>query len=414
MTPFQFIGLMKAIHGRLPPDPAAIQRLGLLAVKIGQHYALRVDFLDEAVCRQLAQLYRQTVPAPPEGVERLIDRNTPPGWRDHFAEFAPRPFASASIGQVHHARLKSGEEVVVKLVRGDFRAGFLRDIRSLRRFLRLCLLFYPKLRKVFNPINVLQSIEDYTLQELDLRDEIAGQARLRALADDARGRYDLAPLRFHRLYPELSGESVLVAERVAGRTLDERLAAGDLPYQELLRLFNIHGFFMFVPGVYHGDIHPGNILLAADGAITFVDTGAISTATPRIQRGLFAFFDALTLYDYPRCADCLNAMAVRGIDGRRLAAFRTDLPALYRGFRGKTVSEVSLTRQMMNTIKLGVHAGMVFDNDMFPVIKSLMYMDGMVLRCNPRADLIADLRPFIDRLRPLHESVAGAHSQPPA
>ncbi len=407
MTPFQFIGLMKAIHGHCPPDPAAIQRMGLLAVKIGQHYALRVDFLDEAVCRQLAQLYRQTVPAPPEGVERLIDRNTPPGWRDHFAEFAPRPFASASIGQVHHARLKTGEDVVVKLVRGDFRAGFLRDIRSLRRFLRLCLLFYPKLRKVFNPINVLQSIEDYTLQELDLRDEIAGQVRLRTLADDYQGRYDLAPLRFHRLYPELSGENVLVAERVAGRTLDERLAAGDLPYQELLRLFNIHGFFMFVPGIYHGDIHPGNILLSADGAITFVDTGAISAATPRIQRGLFAFFDALTVYDYHRCADCLNAMAVRGIDGRRLDAFRTDLLSLYRDFRGKTVSEISLTRQMMNTIKLGVHAGMVFDNDMFPVIKSLMYMDGMVLRCHPRADLIADLRPFIDRLRPLHDEVVG-------
>ncbi|MRR08537.1 AarF/ABC1/UbiB kinase family protein [bacterium] len=381
---------MRQIYGPGLPDLESIQKMGLLAVKIGQTFALRADFLDEAKCRHLAQLYRQTLPLPPEDIDRLLAA-APAGWRGSCAEIERAPLASASVGQVHRATLQDGRAVVVKLVKGDFARRFSRDVRSLRRLVGLAILLYPKLRKVADPAGILDHIEEYTLAELDLRNEVAHGDVLRQVRDEYRDRYDLSALAFPAVHRDLSGERYLVTEYIPGRTLDELLDDGSLPYEELLKLFSIHGFFIFGPGVFHGDIHPGNIILNG-GKLYFVDTGALSRIGDRIRTGLFRFFEALCQYDFPACAERINAMAERGLDGAPYRRFRERFLALYRDFPDTTVAQVSLTRKMMDTIKLAVHSGMVFERGMYPVIKSMMYLDGMVLRCKPDAVLMRDMR----------------------
>jgi ubiquinone biosynthesis protein len=396
-----FLDLMRTIYGRKLPDIERIQRKGLLAIKIAQHYALRIDFLDERVCRHLAQLYRHNLTLPAERIDALLTRSVSSTWRERVPEIDRTPLASASVGQVHRARLSDGEAVVVKIIKRDFKSAFVKDIVSLRRLLKTAIWIYPKLRKVFDPMGILDHIEEYTMNELDLRNEIAGQRILRSIRDENAGHYDLDRLRFHRLYEDLSGENVLVSEFVHGETFDELLERGALPYERLLQLFDLHGFYIFGPGVFHGDIHPGNIVLEPDGRICLVDTSAISAIGTRIKNGLFRFFVALSAYDFDACARHLNEMAWKAIDGAAYERFRGRFFDLYRDFAGKSVSEVSLTKKMMDTIKLGVHSGMEFERGMFAIIKSLMYLDGMVLRCKPSAILMEDMRPFIVRLAAL-------------
>ncbi|MBM4310789.1 MAG: AarF/ABC1/UbiB kinase family protein [Deltaproteobacteria bacterium] len=399
-----FVRLMRSIFGSELPDLQKIQDQGLLAVKIAQVFALRIDFLNREKCQHLARLYRHTVEIPAEDMRRLLAQYTDESFAARFESINDAALASASVGQVHRARLKGGAEVIVKLIKKECKKQFVRDVRSIKRLFQLAIMFYPKLQKVADPVGILENIEDYTLTELNLLNEIKGQDILKNIYLENRDRFDLSHLKFAELYRDLSNENVLVAEFIDGKTFDELLEEGRMPYDQLLELFRMHGFYMFVSGTFHGDIHPGNIILK-DGDLYFVDTSAISHTGPKIRRGLFDFFTALAYWDYGECAVCLNRMAEKGITGRQFDAFREKFVALYADFKETTVSQVSLTQRMMETIKLGVHNGMVFERGIFAIIKSLMYLDGMVLRCNPDAVLMRDMRPFIGQTRAMMDAV---------
>ncbi len=389
-----FFRLMKNIFGRDLPDIVEIQNQGLLAVKIGQVFALRIDFLNREKCQHLSRLYRNTLHLPSEKISSLLQSYTGPAFLEAFERIDEHALASASVGQVHRARLKSGDEVIVKLIKKNFKKQFVRDVRTLRLLFKFIIFFYRKLEKVADPVGILENIEEYTLTELNLLNEIRGQEILKGIYEENRERFDLSKLAFTPAYRELSNENILVARYVEGKTFDELLDEGSLPYGELLDLFHIHGFYMFCIGTFHGDIHPGNIILH-NGKIVFVDTSAISHTGEKIRTGLFRFFKALSFWEYAECARCLNRMAEREISGRHYDAFENKFVELYADFTDSTVSQVSLTRRMMETIKLGVNSGMVFEKGIFSIIKSLMYLDGMVLRCNPDSVLMKDMRSFI-------------------
>ena len=390
MKLLEFIDLLRMIYGKKDLDLSRVQQMGLLAIKIGQVHALRLDFLPVEKCRELAKLYRKNDDIPAEHVLEKLDRSM-------FDTIDEEPLASASVGQVHTGTI-DGKKVAIKIVKQDFKQKFIKDVNSVRRFVKFALFFYPKLKSVFDPIGILEHIEEYTLKEIDLCEEINGQKTLRKIYDQNKDGFDLDALRFPEIYIDISTSDVMVSEFVEGETFDELLEKDELDYEQLLELFHVHGFYLFRIGTFHGDIHPGNIILN-NGKMYFVDTGAISTASKRLSGGLLDFFDALSLFDYKECAACLNKMAEKRIDGERYKKFERDFIELYKDFTDSTVGEVSLTMKMMETIRLGVLSGMRFEKGMFPIIKSLMFLDGMVLRCNPDAKLLLDMRRYIDELR---------------
>lgn len=147
-----------------------------------------------------------------------------------------------------------------------------------------------------------------------------------------------------------------------------------------------------IGGVYHWDIHPWNIILR-DWKIYLIDNWAISETLKITRNWLFNFFENLVKYDYKKCADAILNMSINKINN--LDKYNKEFELLYMDFKWKTVSEISLTKQMMDTIKVAVHNWATFTDDMYPIIKSLMYLDWMVIKSKPNADLIKDLEPFI-------------------
>ncbi|HVN47924.1 MAG TPA: AarF/ABC1/UbiB kinase family protein [Bacteroidota bacterium] len=389
MNILSFLQLLRMIYGKKRLDLAKIQSMGLLAVKIGQVHALRIDFLPREKCFELSKLYRATIPIPSEDALMYVDKSV-------FRWIDERPLASASVGQVYRATLKDGSDVVIKVIKHHFKKEFERDVKSVKRLFRFIIFFYPKLSRVFDPIGILEHIEEYTLRELDLRNEIEGHETLQNIFLEYRDRYDLSFAAFPKIYKELSSEHIMVSEYIPGKTIDELLDKS-LDYPILLRLFKTHGIFMFVAGTFHGDIHPGNLMLYQE-KLYFVDTGAIGHASTKLRTGLLYFFDALSRYDYNLCAVRLNEMAEHALAGAEFDKFQQQFCAMYADFKGSTIRQVSLTQKMMDTIKLGVNAGMSFEKGMFSIIKSLMFLDGMVLRCNPNAKLMEDMQPLLHEI----------------
>ncbi len=402
---FKFIRLLNNIFRRDLPDLNKIQKQGLLAVKIGQTFALRIDFLGEEKCHHLAKLYSHTDEVSPEDIDLIIDEATPKGWRDHFEYIEKNPIGSASVGQVHRARLKTGENVVVKVIKDDFKKKFIKDVRSFKRFMKFIIFFYRKLSRVADPIGILEHIETYTLSELDLRNEIKHAKILNAIKERNQQHFNFEKLAFPRIHESLSSELVLVSEYIPGETVDDLIDTRRLSKPELLEIFHIHGFYIFIEGTFHGDIHPGN-MIHHEGKFYFLDTGALSTVGEKIRRGLFEFMRHLSNYDFKSCAAALNRMAAKEISGKRFERFEAKMLDLYDDFEGATVSEVSLTRRMMETIKLGVHAGMTFEKGMFPIIKSMMYLDGIVLKGQPDMVLMEEMRQYIEEFDAAERQVA--------
>lgn len=401
----RFIRLFREIFNKKRlPDLDFIQNEGLLAVKIAQTFALRIDFLSEATCVHLSKLYTKTTPILKEDTKALIQSYTNKDFLDEFEYFDLTPIGSASVGQVHRARLKNGEEVVIKFIKKDFKKKFEKDVRSLRRFISFIIFFYPKLKKVADPQGIIEHIEEYTLAELDLRNEIKHAKVLKEIYLKNKDDFSLDRLKFPTLYEALSNEHVLVSEFIEGPTVDLLLEEKKLPFNDILEIFHIHGFYIFLVGTFHGDLHPGNLIIK-DQNYYFIDTGAISKVGTKIQTGLFNFMAHLAYYDFEGCAKSLNEMAEVEIYGKQYEVFKEKLLKLYVGFEGTTVSEESLTKKMMETIKLGVNSGMEFEKGMFPIIKSMMYLDGMVLKGAPDTVLMVEMRRFIEEFNEARKKV---------
>lgn len=402
MNAWNFYRLINTIYRGSPPDLELIERLGLLAVKIGQVYALRPDFLSEEQCRELSKLYRHTEYIPKEDAKKLFELYAGENLKRELVHFDEVPVASASIGQVHRGKLKTGEDVAIKLVKKQFTENFKRDVDRVKRLFRVAIAVYPKLAGVANPVDLLAQIEKMTLSELDLRNEVSGHDELLSIYERYRVQFDLSKLRFAKIYKDFSGQNILVSEFLDTTTIDELLEKKKFSYDKMLNFFQIQGFYTFFVGVFHGDIHPGNIMVS-DDSFYFVDTGYIGRVSDKLRINLFRFFDALSVYDYDACAAYLNKMAEVEIEGDAYKKYREEFFKLYADFKGKSVSQISFTKQMMQTIRQGVLAGMKFGEGIFDIIKSMMYLDGMVLRCNPDAVLLEDMRPFLTKYRDVVE-----------
>ena len=397
MNSFGFLRLVSSFYRKKLPDLKEIQKRGLLAVKVAQHYALRADFLSEDMCTHLSKLYTHSFPAREQTLSQLTENRE--YLKTNFASWEENPFSSASVGQVHMGVLRDKERVAVKIIRGSFREPFLRDLRSIEGLIEKVGKVWPKFNKIFNPIGILENIKNYTLEELNLLHEYRDTEKLREIKDRWKDEFDLTTLDFPKLYRGLSSENILVSQYIEGDTFDSLLSKGQLSYETLLELFRLHSFYIFRVGTFHGDLHPGNVILGRDGKkIYLIDCAGLSRISPKLQRGLFWFFYYLSRYDYQGAARYLNKMSLVPVEGNTYDEFLNEFLFLYRDFKGTTVSEVSLTRRMMETIKLGINFGMDFGDGMFPVIKSLMYLDGMVLRCKPQAVLMDDVREFTDYL----------------
>jgi len=400
MRAFTFFRFMRQILRNKPADLDWIQKRGLLAVKLTQIFALRSDILSEEKCKQLQQLYQHANKIPSENVFENIRNTAPEGFLEAFESIDKEPLAAASIGQVHRGRLTTGEEVVIKVVKAKYASKFKKDVKRMRRWLRFMLFFMPKLRRVGNPVALLNHVADYTTRELDLRNEIRGAEGLIQIKENIAEDFPMPLLKFPKYWSELSNEHVLVSEYIEGSSLEEEMNKGSLEWDTLLELFRIHGAFLFGMGTFHGDLHPGNCLINTQGQFVFIDNGAICHAPRKVNLALFNFFDHLAKGERQSAFESLMSMSDAELKPHRVKQYMDEMTKIYADFESKSVGEQSLTQIMMKTVRAAVELAKAnFGEEGFPIIRALMYMDGLVIRSHPEVKLIESMGPYLEEFR---------------
>lgn len=289
---------------------AAIVRLRGLFIKVGQLISIMANFLPDAFREELEALQDQVPPRPYADIEARLLQELGKSPAELFAEFSAEPVASASIGQVHRARLHTGEEVAVKVQYPDIEQIVRTDLRALRRIGWLLGWVMPD----YGFDTIYQEIRGMVLSELDYRQEADA---LRRIAANFKRRASTTPVRIPRVIDALSSERVLTTEWMRGiRVADlPALARAGLDTHQLAHTC-VQAFCeqIFVDGDYHADPHPGNLLVQPTSetdptpVLVFLDFGATAQVSEAMRRGMVSFLQGAMARDTTRIVAAMKEM----------------------------------------------------------------------------------------------------------
>jgi len=382
----------------------ALTELGPIFVKFGQAVSTRRDLLPPDIADELAKLQDRVPPFPGTAARAIIERAYGRSVGDVFAEFDETPIAAASIAQVHAARLKSGKEVVVKVLRPGMRAMIERDLEVLYAIARLAEQYWSEGKRL-RPTEVVAEYEKTVLDELDLMREAANAAQLRRnfAASDL--------LYVPEVHWDYCRTDVMVMERIHGIPISDlpRLRASGADIAKLAEN-GVRIFFtqVFRHNFFHADMHPGNIFVLVDDPsnprYAAVDFGIVGTLDPRDQHYLADNFLAVFDRDYRRVATLHVESGWVPADTRvdeMESAVRTVCEPIF----DRPLKDISFGHILLRLFEISRRFNMVIQPQLVLLQKTLLNIEGLGRELYPELDIWNTASPILRQW--MRERVSG-------
>ena len=394
--------------GDRPPAPRLVrrtfERLGATYVKLGQFVASSPSMFPEEWVAEFQHCLDQTTPLPWRTIRRALKEELGGKLETEFLWVDPEPLAAASIAQVHAARLKTGEDVVLKVRKPGVQKVIVTDLNLLHLLARVAERVTPGAAHA-SLAAIVEEIQGSMMEECDFIKEAANIEAFREYLDDTLNIRAVAP----RVYPQLSTARVLTMERFFGVPLTD--AEGlrrctDNPEELLLNALNTWFGSLMHCRTFHADLHAGNLMALRDGRIGFIDFGIVGRIREETWKAMFALADGLPKGDFKAVAEGLATMGAtrEGVDTARLAG---DLEALFRkldlappavgeGYGQPVYDEPpedeDLNRALMDLVAVGRRHGIRFPREFTLLVKQFLYFDRYIRMLAPDLALFGDER----------------------
>ncbi len=370
----------------------ALEELGPIFIKFGQMLSTRPDLLPEDIAGELAKLQDRVPPFSGKEAVRLVEQALGGRLDTFFIEFNREPIASASVAQVHIARLHDGAEVAVKVLRPGIERVIDRDLDLIYLMARLAVRYWPESRR-FRPVEVVDEFNKTIHDELDLRVESANASRLRANFEGSHLLY------VPRIFWDLTRRTVMVLERIHGIPISniEGLKAAGIDMRKLAHN-GVEIFFTqaFRDGFFHADMHPGNIFVSPEGQYRAVDFGIMGTLGELDKRYLAENFLAFFNRDYHAVADAhLRAGWVP--PGTSLVEFEAAIRTVCEPVFARPIKDISFGRFLLHLFQTARRFNMEVQPQLVLLQKTLFNIEGLGRRLYPELDLWETAKPYLER-----------------
>jgi ubiquinone biosynthesis protein len=364
------------------------QELGPTFIKLGQILSTRPDLIPDEYIQEFKKLQSQAAPLPFSAVSSEIEEALGQPLDELFASFEEEPLASASIAQVHTAVLPDGTEVVVKVRRPGIEEMLQSDLSILIFLAKRIEQIFPD-AELFDPVGIAEEFERAISKELDFTVEARNLERF---ASNFSNNPDI---HIPKVYKSCSCRSVLVMERLRGVKITDITTGQKEIVRRLLRaVFEM----IYVHALFHGDLHPGNIIIEEDGRIGLIDLGLVGRLTPRMRERVTDLIMGLIQTDYESVAETLYDIGIirTHINYER---FENDVAVLMDEYLiGSTMAEIEFGRLFQELIDGAMRHNISVPPDYTMMFKALITAEGVGKQLDPEMDLLTELKPYVMEL----------------
>jgi len=369
-----------------------LEDLGPSFVKLGQIMSTRPDLIPEDIIGELKKLQDDVSPVDFTDIREQVEAELGCALPDAFESFEESPLASASIAQVHRAKLRRGEEtvdVVVKVQRPGVQQLMARDVDLLHWFAKALERSMPEAR-LYRPSSLAEEFDRSVAAELDFTLEADNHERFALnFREDPHAR-------FPTVYRSASAKRVLTLEYLPGRKIYDAIEAGTSGEKIARRAVGIIVQQIFEDGFFHADPHPGNILIMGrpeEPVIGMIDVGMVGRLTPKMRDRTIDVMLAAVREDYVGIADAIYALGrpTRKVDRD---AFDAEVAALAQRYLGKRLEDIEFGSLLRDLVMGARRFGIEIPSEFLMLGKSLMTVEGVGREIYPELDLLEEVRPY--------------------
>ncbi|MBT3940561.1 AarF/ABC1/UbiB kinase family protein [Candidatus Woesearchaeota archaeon] len=374
------------------PEPVrmrkALEKLGPTFIKLGQILSVRPDLIPKEFADEFKKLQEQVPPTSFKEIKKIVEKELGKPISHVFEEFEEKPVASASVAQVHRAKLRSGEVVAVKVQKPKVKETMTQDIEIMLFAAKFLDKHSDKVAS-YNPVAIVKEFAEWSFRELDFRLEANN---IKKFYDNLKDQKVVIPT----VFDTYTTQELLVMSYEEGDHIDKYKFAGEKERKEFVQNFaDIISKMIFEDGFFHGDPHPGNIFVTKQGLPLFLDFGMVGTLSVTLRNRISDIFLALLRQDTKKAIDLILAMTTKS-EKSDIPAFRANAKNIIESWYGQPINKFSFVKAFYEAISTASNNHLTFPADLVLMVKALLDMEGIVLEVYPKSNVQELLQPWME------------------